>query len=711
MIYEKEFISFLNEVFSSARISYACDTNVNLKNTLSFLLYALFDRFFLEAISYVSVPNGILLSCLWCSVSEFFKSDYESSKTLITKFTKDPTQFFELLVKCPEASIRNLVGKSVLGAYIKLTKTSEPLLLDLINYVIGIMGYELASQWSKFSQFFDFLKDIVESANENLLLMFYERDFVTSLLDFYLEKNSPVAKVSSRRYQMGNSIQLPSFTSLMKAVVHLVLRADFVDKAGTVIISPYKEGTLSVRISDSALKCLQCEELVPKYLKSGGKIEEIVLMVKHMCYLNKKSSKIYCRAALLGIGGTEVSKISQYFLLIFGLLSIEDKFQALRTECLLGYPKPIYKVGYGLCATIDIEDDVNCYVSVIVEPTRDKSLLQALWSDRKRSEKLITLCLKMLLTEFKTNKVLYDYMKTMPPPCYLFETYLDWVPKFLQVYSKMTLHMTSTELKERDDSIDEVNQLYDEYKIRAFKEGVVPRQFYIIGKTLDTRELKEKGIIEGKVKVVVTEIVTEVYESKPMGEYNAALTGRYLIDHFNHISNNVNMIYEDKIEKKAEVQSTEVDTDKSEEVKERNDEVDEKRENSEEIKREETKIIVNENITSNAVMPVKPIPFKSIAVFHKIQIINNEIEKITAKIYIKPKEGSYMNFYCPILISACKDINYSETAFIIQKDDITKDFGEYEIGIKFKLATNPSFIQNQLHPQDPVESGNLRCKE
>lgn len=696
-------------------------------------MYKLIDKFFFEAISHVSIPNSNPLSYLWFTAIEFFKSDRESSEELVEKFARDPTQFFDLLVKCPEPSIRSLAGKSVLGACTQLAKSPPESFPLLVNYMIGFLGYELATQWSKFTQFFDLLKDIVVAADEEFLLSLYERDLITSLLDFYLEKSSPVTKTNIRRYEMGSSMQMPNFVSLMKIVTFLTLRGDTVNKRGERIKSPYREGALDIKVSEDAMKCFACEELVPKYLKSSGRIEEILPMVKHVCFLNKKLTKAFCRAALIGINSNEMGKIPQYFDLIFGLLSIEDEFQTLRTELLLGYAQPVYKGGYGLCAVIDIEDDVNCYMSAAAEEGKGKAVLQALWSDRRRSEKLIVLCLKMLFNELRTNKTLHDHVKAMPPPCYLFESYLDWIPKFLQVYLKMSSYMTASELKERDESIEEVRKMYEEYKVRVCKEGVQPRQHYIIGKTLGTKEIAI--VAEGQAKAVIAEITAEVYETKPMDSHNAALPGRYLIDHFNHVSNNVNMRYESKEEAKelgvesgnsveqggdaASMATSEPPNGKDENKKE-----EAKLESKKEVtgdswdevdaKKEEIKINVSEDSTSAAEsFPKLTVPFTSVATFHKVDIINSGKDRVTAKVALEPKKNSALNFYCPIAIGACKAVYYSATAFTIQKDDITKDFGEYEMKVKFQVqpSANASAAYSQSSPiDDDATAGTFRTK-
>eukprot|EP00826_Nyctotherus_ovalis_P025757 TRINITY_DN199_c0_g1_i20.p1 TRINITY_DN199_c0_g1~~TRINITY_DN199_c0_g1_i20.p1 ORF type:complete len:498 (+),score=139.65 TRINITY_DN199_c0_g1_i20:90-1496(+) len=456
-------------------------------------------------------------------------------------------------------------------------------------------------------------------------------------------------------------------------------------------------------------------------------------MIKHVCFLNKKLTKTFCRAALVGINSNEVGKIPQYFDLVFGLLSIEDGLQPLRTELLLGYAQPIYKGGYGLCAVIDIEDDVNCYVSAAMEEGKGKTVLQALWSDRRRSEKLIVLCLKMLFNELSTNKILHDYMKAMPSPCYLFESYLDWIPKFLQIYAKMSSYMTASELKERDESIEEVKKMYAEYKVRVCKEGVQPRQLYIVGKTLATKETTVTT--EGPIKVTVTEITAEVYGTKPMDNYNAALPGRYLIDHFNHVSNNVNVRYENKEEVKGSGvengnlvgpsdSATSMASSEPPNGKDENKKEETKLESKKEVagdswdevdsKKEEIKINVNEDITSAAEFsPKLTVPFMSLAIFHKFEIINSGKDRVTAKLVLEPKKNSALNFYCPITIGACKSIYYSATAFTIQRDDVSKDLGEYEIKVKFQVqpSANVPTAYSQSSPiEDDTNAGTFSRK-
>jgi len=504
------------------------------------------------------------LSYISEAMAKLFGSDLESSKQLLQKFINEPVRLFNLLVRCPEERMRICVMNAIFAAFDRVSsnnkdlKENDPNFLklpfDLLNVLMSIVGYELATQWVKFKQFFELFKNVVLQGGDLMAKYCLEKDLITLLLDFFLEKSSPVSTSSTKRYEMGNPSQSPDFGFLLEIVAFLVTRSDL-----SATNNNAKENVIDnkklIPLSPSALKCIQCEELVPKYIKSGGNFAQISKMVAFTCLNNKKFSKKMCTMTLKGVNDYEVKNIPQYFDLIAELFALEDQYQPLRIEWILGYAQPNHKAEYGLAGQIDIEDEINMYISGIGSEHRDEPLLQLLWNYRKRYELLITQCLKMLFTVACKNDFLYNYLKNVAPPSYIYKRYIDWIPRFLDTYSKTNSFMTSSELKCKDSLILEVRDLIKIMETRIDSEKLQPPQFYMVGKTLATRELKHKEVSTKGAKVTVTELTVEVYENtKPMGEYNLGLSGDYLIKHFGHIRMNVNSKYEAKLALEQESQ-------------------------------------------------------------------------------------------------------------------------------------------------------------
>ena len=106
----------------------------------------------------------------------------------------------------------------MLGAYSSLQQNGNELAKEFVNLIIGLIEYNLAVQWTKFQQFFELLKDIIFSANDLQLADYIEKGLVSILLDFFLEKQSPLNTPAIKRYEMGNTAQSPNFNPLMETV-------------------------------------------------------------------------------------------------------------------------------------------------------------------------------------------------------------------------------------------------------------------------------------------------------------------------------------------------------------------------------------------------------------------------------------------------------------------------------------------------------------
>ena len=473
-------------------------------------------------------------------MAKLFAADLESSKQLLHRLVHEPIRLFNLLVKCQENIVRTYVQKAVQAAFLRVataeaqdSSKDSKLSRQLIDVLMSFIGYDLATQWTKFKQFFEVIREIVLSGVNGVVEYCLEKDFATTLLDFFLEKSSPVSAANTKRYEMGSSSQAPELGALIEFVSFLVLRTDLPGaKEGERLVPPTKVGSGSFLLSASALKCIQSDEFVPKHLRFGGKVAQVSKMIAHVCYKNRRSSKQACKIILKAINDFEVSKIPQYFDLLVELLTMEDEYQPLRIEWILGYQQPTVRAEYGLAAVVDIADEVNCYVSPLGVERKDDPLLQQLWSHRNRYEGFVAQCIKVLLQISAKCECLYEYLKAVPPPTYVFVRYTDWIPRFLDTYAKTTAFLTATEIKEKETLIGEIRVLYNAYQARVMKDPTPVAQLYLVGKTLETHELKDKEISQGGVRLVVTEIVTEVYPSKPMGTHNPALSGDFLIKYY-----------------------------------------------------------------------------------------------------------------------------------------------------------------------------------
>eukprot|EP00826_Nyctotherus_ovalis_P047594 TRINITY_DN5495_c0_g2_i2.p1 TRINITY_DN5495_c0_g2~~TRINITY_DN5495_c0_g2_i2.p1 ORF type:complete len:787 (-),score=207.88 TRINITY_DN5495_c0_g2_i2:59-2419(-) len=501
------------------------------------LLCTFIEKYFFDIASHVALGTAFTISYISEDIMKIFIASPEESEVLLRRYISKPEQLFELLLKCPEESIRTCIHRALFGAFTSVSKydkeESQEILRGFFDVMMGLIGYELSVQWTKFRQFFELLRDIVVTADGDLLEYFVKRDVVACLLDFFLEKSSPLIASNAKRYEMGNYSQSPEFSPLIEIVVFVVSRAKL----------PNQPEGPALELSESALKCLQCKDLIPRYIKHCAKPANLSAIISRLSLDNRKFTKQTCRALIAGLEGYEIAKLSQYITLMCEQLVIKDKLRELRIALLLGYPQPVNKVAFGLADNNDIGDDVNTYVSPI---EGKKSLLQGLWDERRRCEKAVAQTVKVLLGLCLEDEQLYVYLKRMPPPTYLLCRYMDWVPRFLEAYFKETGYMSAAEMKEKNQLIEDVKELYAKFQEKVTKDGIDESELYMVGKVLGERELPDKEILTSNVQLKVTELTVEVYPSRPMDSYNAALSGDYLIKHFGHTHINANSRYESR---------------------------------------------------------------------------------------------------------------------------------------------------------------------
>ena len=545
MAYSKEFLAFLYDSFSSARISLECSSQGPFQDQFRSTLCEVADKYFLDIMPHANVNEFNNYSFFGDGMAKLFAGDLEASKKLITRFAKDPNILLSLLVKCPEESIRKNSAAAILGAFLKVASSEQDIFdkietvkemgkdnkekisqiptaisRQMLDIFIGSIGYDLATQWTKFQQFFETLKGMVISGGPAIIRYCLSRDLITILLDFFLEKNSPVSQPNIKRYEMGNQAAEPQFAYLMELVTFLIQQITSSENIG-------KPGEI-YKLTPEALKCIQADDLIQKHLKCGGKMDQIGKLILHMCKDNKKYSKKVCKLMLRVINDYEVSKISQHIELLGDLITLTDSFQSYRFEWILGYQQPFSRIDYGLSTAFNIGDDINAYMSPLGIELRDDPLFQQLWRHRNRNEQFTVQCIKVILKLATVCSAFYKFMINTPSPTYMFGNYFEWIPKFIAKFSKPSTSGSLSDQKDKEVLLAETTTLVNGLQKKIKEENAPYPQLYMIGKTLKTREIKEREIECHGVKLVFTEIETEIYPSNPTGDDNTAVDGNYL---------------------------------------------------------------------------------------------------------------------------------------------------------------------------------------
>ena len=285
-------------------------------------------------------------------------------------------------------------------------------------------------------------------------------------------------------------------------------------------------------ISQNAWQCINSPQLIRKYTQNEGKIETIRRMIIKLMTNNKKFTKLMCKLMLNIINDYQVNKFQQYFQLLCDMIVLPDNLQMLRFEWLLGIPQPETNLNgaqnYGLAAINTLKDEYLTYVSPLGIANKEHPLLYNLYRNRNRLEYFTTQSIHEIFKLAEINEALYNYLKYIPAPTYQHAKYSEWILSFLDSYSKSSERFyNAQEGKERQILIAESKSLVELFAERVKSESTQIEPF-MIGSTLEEREIFNKDFPEYKIKVCAFEVATEVYASNPNGETNLGVSTEYL---------------------------------------------------------------------------------------------------------------------------------------------------------------------------------------
>ena len=94
--------------------------------------------------------------------------------------------------------------------------------------------------------------------------------------------------------------------------------------------------------------------------------------------------------------------------------------------------------------------------------------------------------------------------------------------------------------------------------------------------------------------------------------------------------------------------------------------------------------------------------FKTVAVFHKIEISNNGYIEKEIKLSIKPLSDRKMNFYLPESKLQKNITRYDGQIFYLQKNNPDEDLGDYIIDFYLAKQKKPIVLQNNIDAFQPI---------
>jgi len=594
-IYNDDFFNFIKEVCNSLSLppsqqgAYSVihpmhntldpETKQNVQNLIQILSHLIFHLLAKSQESDVIVSLSFVLKNLASLVPEAAFSFFEA---LAINETKYITQLF---LNCPSRLVRHYTSQAILQsiniliAYHNLSLDLRDLyqrkhqvsqmndseryvfkieseIVNFLDHLIASIPTEAAKNWTKIGQFFEFWKEFANSG-ESQMHYLYQKEFIAVLIDFYLDKRSPLVGFSEKKHTIGNRYTEPELNALVQTVSLMIRRAKVNTKSGAI---PYTSGGLNglptYDLSENDEKCILCSEYYEKAVKDKYDFYAVGVTIQHFAFENENFSWMISHLIIYGLSKTTSDDARPYLEAMSYLISLNDYLQPRRLEWIIGFPQPLFQSGrfgsdsFGLYGNYSLDEVVVNYETPL-SANGCTSLINVIMQNRKRMESMSMICLKQLLILADINDTIFKFFISLPPPSYLYAKFSDWVPAFIEYfladckryytsYSKEELGLEGQKYwNNLEKKINERLEVHEKELQSALAEhdagvekennGAVLKGFfpnYIIGRTFKSEEIDkipyEQSQESYEVSLRTQEIYCYITDSKPTGTSNLA---------------------------------------------------------------------------------------------------------------------------------------------------------------------------------------------
>ena len=470
-----------------------------------------------------------------------------------------------LLLKCPDKDVRISLSKLLTEIFIVMFPKEEmdinayemkeknyrkeikftTQLGVLLQKMVSAVSDDLAQNWYRFEQFFEFFLNILTKCGEKLALCLNNKRFIAVLIDFYLELKSPLYEKGEKRIIMGNNFKKPKFEPLISLVSNLAFYSDmtFIQPNYEKIRSVMKLPNILFKLGKEEQLCLSCYEFLEKTITEGYITTAFSDLICVYCYEQLQLTKKIAKIILHAINEFGNQNTTPCFILIKKLLTLNDSLQKQRLEWLLGYSvlhksltqitattKSYEQIKFGLSLVKSSKEKAHDYISELTYNNNNEALLNILW---KQSKVYDLEGIKCLLSAMMESDIVFDYVNQQAPPAYQYASYIDWIKVHVSNYSKATNLFNGFGQglnKESEMSVyKEIAKLIEAYdkKCQEGRENIINKNIipYVIGKPVDEKTLFEET--KNGATILITEITTEVFKSLPNGKDNLGIPAKY----------------------------------------------------------------------------------------------------------------------------------------------------------------------------------------
>ena len=436
--------------------------------------------------------------------------------------------FCKCKYKSTKEPISNLISEATLIAF----NNTELLVYAtrVIDLFIENINDELAKGWLFFEQYFDTLLTIISKGSDDIKIYANTKDLIKVLIDFYLGTESPFYAKDGSRKKMGSKYSDPTFSPLIELVSLLVLHSDlsFYQPSDTQLRSKLQMPRALYEVSEESKSALTTPLFISKTIMEQHSTKGFAKFISFICYDREDHSRFIAKTILMGINRTSTQNFTTYFTVLNELFALPDTLQHQRLEWIFGIPilsrkftqlkakeQPHTQLKIGLELIDNLKKTVHEFPSPLAYKSRYESYLNFIWYNKKKLD--ITAAALLILSMAQLPNV-FQYVINLPPPSYRFSKYIDWVRIRLENHKpKKFSFFESSKYEEKlcGETLQHLPKLNQQSKFKP----------YLIGKIKDEAPLRTET--KDNVAVIISELITDCYNSQPTGRDNLTLPVDY----------------------------------------------------------------------------------------------------------------------------------------------------------------------------------------
>eukprot|EP00828_Plagiopyla_frontata_P046814 TRINITY_DN845_c0_g1_i6.p1 TRINITY_DN845_c0_g1~~TRINITY_DN845_c0_g1_i6.p1 ORF type:complete len:701 (-),score=51.22 TRINITY_DN845_c0_g1_i6:185-2287(-) len=474
-----------------------------------------------------------------------------------------------MCIRDSDASVRNHFCQLMLFFCQTLEEFDE--INQFLDAFINLLSADVGKSWMKFNEYFQFWCNFAMTGSKQIAYP-YSKDIIAQFIDFFLEKQSPIQIINTKKVSMGNNYTQPQFDYLLKTVTYLIrlgvinnnqLNSPLLQLSSSVpeeysVVIEDNPFNKCYRFTKNTEVCLTSPQFYKKVLRSNSNILQLSLIVRHMSYNNEPFSRMISIVLLNNFQKVTLDDAKSYLQLLYHFLLIKDSFQKNRIEWVLGYPQRVIHSVDLYQITEQLDQGQIDYLSTLNQ-LENQAFLSLIFNKRKTYETICMLALAKLLEIIDESDEVFEYIHSLPPPNYLYSSYFDWMPDFFiyfqQEYEKFAVasyYQEKAELKKQTEEKYALVLRKIDYKLQQFKQIQIlpnyypassfsdqtlpcPYPFYIIGLSqkskISSTEILHSSITN-EPEIVLQKVIEKVYfvQSQPTGKTNLAFPKEVFLD-------------------------------------------------------------------------------------------------------------------------------------------------------------------------------------